>query len=120
MSGLRKTSCLTGSSLYFVLTMTLACLMSFGTRRGHAEPVPPGVREAAPVLGRIIEKSVQSAEVRLESLQWAYIEHRGLLFLGKVNLAQFQLETVAEEELSPDDIAWDNARREVLVPAEAE
>ena len=71
------------------------------------------VEEAAPVLGRIIEKNLVRDGIEVRSLQWARLEGRGLLYLAGLNVVSMEI-AHEDGQPSPDDLVWENARREHL------
>ena len=88
------------------------------------------VDRAAPVLGRILEKTIEAHGADLASLQWIYLPERGLIYLGAVRGLRFDgITPRADEGLrraagdaardpslerrGREELAWQNARREV-------
>ena len=75
---------------------------------------PAGV-DPALILGRIIEKNLDHEDAAPSPILWARIPGRGVLYLMRVNLPQFETAVPGETEgTSEADRAWDNARRALL------
>ena len=87
----------------FALALLAACPAAV-----HGDPVV----DVAPVFGRILEKGLENEQVQVTSLQWARLTGRGLLYLVGVDVQSLERAGV-QNQLSPDDLAWENARREL-------
>ncbi len=87
----------------FALALLAACPAAV-----HGDPVV----DVAPVFGRILERGLENEQVQVTSLQWARLTGRGLLYLVGVDVQSLE-RAGAQDQLSPDDLAWENARREL-------
>ncbi len=96
------------------LSVLLIAAIFFGSFVPGGAAGQETIQEAAPVLGRILEKNLKSAGVEVNDIQWALIKERGLLYLAGVNLGNFQPhQKDAGEKTSEDEILWENTRREL-------